>query len=199
MTPDPHDEETQRNRAGRVLSEDDASSKDETNADTGSAVTSDSSEQLSREGDAVESGVAESDASSTESESSVADDAPEDASPAEQYGPVESAGPRDVVVPTRVFKLVTVVTTLLAVPAVVLGFMFLDAATLQTSVARATVLLAVSWLGIPVDESVLSVVFGLLGVALIVAGAGVYIVGSRFRAAGMGNAEEDTDEQSNNG
>jgi hypothetical protein len=115
------------------------------------------------------------------------------------FGPVDDAGPRDIVVPTRLFKLITVVTTLLAVPTVVLGFMFLDAATLQTSVARGTVLFVVTWLGIPVEETIVSALLGLVGIALIAAGAGIYIVGSRFRAAGMGNAEEDTDEESTNG
>ncbi len=115
------------------------------------------------------------------------------------FGPVNDAGPRDIVVPTRLFKLITVVTTLLAVPTVVLGFMFLDAATLQTSVARGTVLFILSWLGIPVEETVVSALLGLVGITLIAAGAGIYVVGSRFRAAGMGNAEEDTDEESTNG
>lgn len=124
---------------------------------------------------------------------------PADGADDDVFGPRTDNGPRDVVVPMRLFKLVTVVTTLLAVPTVVLGFMFLDAATLQTSVARTTVLFAVTWFGIPIEESVLSILFGFIGITLIAGGAGIYIVGSRFRAAGMGNAEEDTDEESTNG
>jgi hypothetical protein len=192
MSPDPHDDETPRNRAGRALPED-----DETNADPDSeprTVNDDPTVAGSPAARESDSGP-----ESAEAGLEASGDSDRDAESTAEYGPVEGAGPRDVVVPTRVFKLVTVVTTLLAVPAVVLGFMFLDAATLQTTVARATVLLVVSWLGVPVDESVLSVVFGLVGIALIVAGAGIYVVGSRFRAAGMGNAEEDTDEHSDNG
>lgn len=116
-----------------------------------------------------------------------------------EFGPVDDGGPRDIVVPSRLFKLITVVTTLIAVPVIVLGFMFLDAATLRTSVARWTVLVVVDWIGLGVSESVISVLLGLVGLGLIVAGAGIYVVGSRFRAAGMGNAEEDTDENQTNG
>lgn len=172
MTPNRPDEETTRNRAGRELSSDHSSE----------APTDHESDDASN----------------------IATDAPSEPADGQEatdteFGPVEEAGPRDIVVPTRLFKLVTVATTLLAVPTVVLGFMFLDAATLQTSVARATVLFVVNWLGIPVDESVVSILLGFVGIGLIALGAGIYIVGSRFRAAGMGNAEEDTDEQSTNG
>jgi hypothetical protein len=185
MTPDRPDEKTTRNRAGRELS-------------------SDRSSEAAPDGDDA-SNTATDDASSEPADSEKATE-PTDEEPAggqeatdAEFGPVEEAGPRDIVVPTRLFKLVTVATTLLAVPTVVLGFMFLDAATLQTSVARATVLFVVNWLGMPIDESVVSIALGFVGIGLIALGAGIYIVGSRFRAAGMGNAEEDSDQESTNG
>lgn len=190
MTSDRPDEETTRNRAGRELSGEPSSgaSTDPESNDTSHTANGDASAEP---GDSTEP------SEPTDEEPSETADG-KDAADTE-FGPVEEAGPRDVVVPTRLFKLVTVATTLLAVPTVVLGFMFLDAATLQTSVARATVLFVVNWLGLPVEESVVSILLGFVGIGLIVLGAGIYIVGSRFRAAGMGNAEEDTDEQSTNG
>lgn len=181
MSPDRRDDGISRNRAGRALSNDGASDDADDDART-DAVADGTSESKESSGDEPDE---------SHSNHRVRAD--------EEFGPVEDTGPRDIVVPARLFKLVTVATTLLAVPAVVLGFMFLDAATLQTSVARRTVLFVVSWLGLPIDESLVSVLLGLVGIGLIAAGAGIYIVGSRFRAAGMGNAEEDTDEGSTNG
>lgn len=111
----------------------------------------------------------------------------------------QGPGGRDVVVPLRIYKLVTVVTTLLAVPLVVLGFMFLDAATLQVSFTRNVILTALGSLGVPVDRGVLSAILAVIGLSIIAVGASVYVVGARFRAAGMGNAKESADEESTNG
>lgn len=108
-------------------------------------------------------------------------------------------GGRDVVVPMRIYKLVTVVTSLLAVPLVVLGFMFLDAATLQVSFMRGVILTALRALGVPVDRGALSAVLAVIGLSVIALGASVYVLGARFRAAGMGNAKESADEESTNG
>lgn len=90
---------------------------------------------------------------------------------------------RDVVVPMRVYKAVTVFTTLFAVVTVVGGFIVLDSATnrAQASLADVDPLLA------------------LLGIGLIVAGAAAYAFSTRFRAEGMGKSKDDTDEGSDNG
>jgi len=90
-----------------------------------------------------------------------------------------TAGPsgREVVVPSRVYKTVTVMSTLLAMAGVVGGFVALDAATNRASAAPEEV-----------DASL-----ALLGLGLIVGGAVAYAFGTRFRAAGLGG---DGDERS---
>jgi hypothetical protein len=106
---------------------------------------------------------------------------------------------RDVVVPMRVYKTVTVFSTLIAVLAVVTGFVLLDAATLGVSVLRELVVLGLSAVGLSVPDGALSAAFAALGLAVIAAGAGVYVLGTRFRARGMGNSQEDSGEGSDNG
>jgi len=90
---------------------------------------------------------------------------------------------RDVVVPMRVYKAVTVFTTLFAVATVVGGFVLLDTATNRAQADLADV------------EPLLA----LLGIGLIVVGAAAYAFSTRFRAAGMGKSKDDTDEVSDNG
>jgi len=90
---------------------------------------------------------------------------------------------RDVVVPMRVYKAVTVFTTLFAVVTVVGGFVVLDSATNR---ARASF-------------SEIDPLLALVGVGLIVAGAAAYAFSTRFRAEGMGKSKDDTDEDSDNG
>jgi hypothetical protein len=90
---------------------------------------------------------------------------------------------RSVVVPNRVYKAVTVFSTLFAVVAVVGGFIVLDAATKRASVAL----------------SEADPILALAGIGLIVAGAATYAFSTRFRAAGMGNAKDVTDVSSDNG
>ena len=90
---------------------------------------------------------------------------------------------RSVVVPTRVYKSVTVFSTLFAVVTVVAGFVSLDAATNRASVSL----------------SEADPVLALSGVGLIVLGAVTYAFSTRFKAAEMGNAKDDDDEPSNNG
>ncbi|WP_443984537.1 DUF7315 family membrane protein [Halorientalis litorea] len=92
-------------------------------------------------------------------------------------------GSRDVEVPMRVYKAVTVFTTLFSVFAVVGGFILLDSAT-----NRATASL-----------SEINAPLALVGIGLIVAGAAAYAFSTRFRAAGMGKSKDDTDEPSDNG
>jgi len=90
---------------------------------------------------------------------------------------------RRVVVPTRVYKSVTVFSTLLAVVCVVGGFIALDRATDRAQAPASEVDL---WLA-------------LLGLGVIVFGAVTYAFSTRFEAEGMGNAKDDTAEQSDNG
>ncbi|MFC6906264.1 DUF7315 family membrane protein [Halalkalicoccus tibetensis] len=88
-----------------------------------------------------------------------------------------------VVVPMRVYKTVTVFSTLFAVVGVVGGFVLLDVATNRAQA----------------DLGDVNPLLALLGVALIVVSAATYAFSTRFRAAEMGNAKESEDEESNNG
>jgi hypothetical protein len=99
----------------------------------------------------------------------------------------------------RIYKTVTVFSTLIAVLAVVTGFVLLDAATLGVSFLRGLVVLGLSAVGLSVPGGVLSAVFATLGLTVIAVGAGVYVLGTRFRARGMGNSQEDSGEGSDNG
>ncbi|WP_085946097.1 DUF7315 family membrane protein [Halosimplex carlsbadense] len=88
-----------------------------------------------------------------------------------------------MVVPDAVYKRVTVFSTLFAVAAVVGGFLLLDVAT-----DRATA-----------ELSEVQPLVALAGLGLIVVGAVTYAFSTRFRADGMGNAKDETDETSDNG
>ena len=109
--------------------------------------------------------------------------ADEAASDGEEDAAGPSGGGRDVVVPLRVYKVVTVFSTLLAVVLVVSGFMALDAAT-----RRATA-----------PPSEIDPALAVLGLAAIAAGGGVYAFASRFRAPGMGTPKPDDDEGAGDG
>lgn len=111
----------------------------------------------------------------------------------------DSRGSRDIVVPMRLYKTVTVFSTLIAVVSVVVGFVLLDAATLSVSFIRGALTGLLGALGVVVAEDVLTAVLALAGLSVIGFGAGVYIIGTRFRARGMGKSQEDSDEGSNNG
>jgi hypothetical protein len=127
---------------------------------------------------------------------SAADDADAD----DADGPTTDAdGRRDVVVPMRLYKTVTVFSTLLAVLGVVVGFVLLDAATIRLSLLRRLLVGLLGAVGVTPPSAVLSAVLAALGLASIVFGAGVYVLGTRFRARGMGNAQEDAAESSNDG
>jgi hypothetical protein len=114
-------------------------------------------------------------------------------------------GRRDVVVPMRLYKTVTVFSTLGAVVTVVVGFILLDAATGTGGILRVLAgLVLVGGAGVDVGAvegwfRALRPVFAALGLGSIGFGAGVYILGSRFRAEGMGNAQDDADEPSHDG
>jgi hypothetical protein len=95
----------------------------------------------------------------------------------------DSGAGRDVVVPLRVYKAVTVFSTLFAVAFVLAGFILLDVAT-----DRATA-----------DVSEIDPGLLIVGLAGIIGGAVVYALGTRFRAAGMGKPKDDADEATDNG
>ncbi|PSQ07082.1 hypothetical protein BRC97_04630 [Halobacteriales archaeon QS_6_71_20] len=103
-----------------------------------------------------------------------------------------------MVVPIAVYKRVTAYATLTAVVAVVSGFVMLDAATLQVSLTRRLLLGVLGAAGVSPPETLTTALFSLLGLGLIGFGAGVYVLGSRFRAEGMGaengNAQDDDPE-----
>ena len=109
------------------------------------------------------------------------------------------AGRREVVVPLRLYKTVTVFSTLIAVVAVVSGFVLLDAATLEVSVLRGLVVAGLAGIGLDPAPDVLSAALAVVALAVIGFGAGVYTLGTRFRAREMGNAQEDGNEGSSNG
>ncbi|MEF8853187.1 MAG: hypothetical protein V5A28_12355 [Haloarculaceae archaeon] len=90
---------------------------------------------------------------------------------------------RSVAVPTRVYKSVTVFSTLFAVLTVVVGFVLLDAATKRASVSLAEA----------------DPVLALAGLGSIVLGTVTYAFSTRFKAEEMGNAKDADDEPSNNG
>ena len=94
-----------------------------------------------------------------------------------------SSGKRDVVVPMRLYKTVTVFSTIIAIAGVLGGFIVLDVATDRTQA----------------DVSEINLILALVGVGMIAFGAVTYAFSTRFRTAEMGNAKDDTDEHSDNG
>jgi hypothetical protein len=90
---------------------------------------------------------------------------------------------KDVVVPLRLYKTVTVFSTLFAVVFVLAGFVMLDSAT-----NRATA-----------ELSEIDPVLGILGLSSLVFGAAVYAFSTRFRTTEMGKAKDDAAEDSDNG
>jgi uncharacterized membrane protein len=103
-------------------------------------------------------------------------------------------GRRDIEVPMRLYKTITVFSTLIAVATVVAGFLLLDAATLQVSFLRAVIAGVLGSVGLAVSTGVLSTVLAVVGLVVIGFGAGVYTLSTRFRAEGMGKSQEDADE-----
>lgn len=94
-----------------------------------------------------------------------------------------TAGGREVEVPMRVYKSVTVFSTLIAVVSVLGGFLLLDQATNR---AR-----------LPASEVDLPLAVAGLGAILL--GAAVYAYSTRFRAAGMGTPKDDAGKEGDNG
>ena len=114
-------------------------------------------------------------------------------------GPREGPSGREVVVPMRLYKTVTVFSTLIAVVLFVLGFVLIDAATLQISLIRRTVITVLAVGGVSPATDVLTALLAIAGLSLIALGSAVYVFGTRFRARGMGKPQEDSSEGSDNG
>ena len=93
---------------------------------------------------------------------------------------------REVEVPLRLYKTVTVFSTLLAVVGVVFGFLLLDAAALGTGLIRGAVEAALAAVSLSPSDSLLSALFAVAGLLSIALGAAVYVLGTRFQAAEMG-------------
>jgi hypothetical protein len=103
--------------------------------------------------------------------------------PDDGTGPREGPTGREIVVPMSIYKVVTVMATLLAMVGVVGGFVLLDAATNRANA--------------PIDE--VNPVVALFGLAFIVAGAAVYAFSTRFRAEGMGKSKTDEGQHRDDG
>jgi uncharacterized membrane protein len=131
--------------------------------------------------------------------SASSDDTDDPSSDADTRRAEGADGRRDVVVPMRLYKTITVFSTLIAIVGVVVGFVLLDAATIRLSLLRRLVIGLLGAVGIVPPSALLSGVLAVLGLASIGLGAGVYVLGTRFRARGMGNPQEDADESSGNG
>lgn len=105
-------------------------------------------------------------------------------------------GGREVVVPLRTYKAVTVFSTLIAIVSVLFGFAFLDAATAEAG--PLPVLFDLLDVSLPIGPDAAGLVLVLFGLTLIGLGAAVYVLGTRFRTTGMRNAQDDSDEPSGN-
>ena len=115
----------------------------------------------------------------------------------EQRTPVDGdeGGRRDIVVPLRLYKTITVFSTLIAAVSILIGFILLDAATLRVSVLRSLIVAGIEAVGITPNQDLLGGLLGIAGLGLMAFGSGVFVLSSRFRAPGMGNAQEDADEE----
>ncbi|MFB6220437.1 MAG: hypothetical protein ABEH90_03275 [Halolamina sp.] len=91
--------------------------------------------------------------------------------------------------PLRLYKTVTVFSTLIAIVAVVIGFLLLDAATIGTGLLRRAVLSLLALLSLSPPETVLSALFAVAGLLFIAGGAAVYVLGTRFKAPEMGGGD----------
>lgn len=90
-----------------------------------------------------------------------------------------------VVVPMRMYKGITVFSTLVATVLVVLGFFLFDAATQAGNPVRQAVVWLAGLAGVVPSSGTLGVGFGLAGIASILLGAGSYVLGTRFKTAEM--------------
>lgn len=92
-------------------------------------------------------------------------------------------GRREVILPERLYRTVTVFSTLIAIVGVVAGFILLDMATQQATASFDDV----------------NVWLAGLAILAILGGGATYAYAARFRAEGMRKDKDATDEPSNNG
>lgn len=123
----------------------------------------------------------------------VAKDAAEDPRN-EPTGPRVGPDGREIVVPFRLYKAVTVFSTLAAVVAYLIGFTLIDAATLQISFVRTTIVYLINSAGIYPSDDALVAVLAITGIGFLVLGTAVYVLGTRFRGQGMGKPQDDSSE-----
>ncbi|GAB7010638.1 DUF7315 family membrane protein [Halorubrum trueperi] len=112
----------------------------------------------------------------------------------EPTGPRTGPAGREVVVPFRLYKVVTVFSTLAAVLAYIVGFTLIDAATLQLSVVRTVIVYLLGSVGLAPSDDMLVAGLSIAGVAFIVGGTAVYVLGTRFRGRGMGKSQDGSNE-----
>lgn len=123
----------------------------------------------------------------------------EDRPDPEPVGPREGPSGREVVVPLSLYKVVTVFSTLIAIVTFIFGFLLLDAATLQASTLRRVLTGLLTAVGAAPPADALTALLAVAGLASIAFGSAVYVLGTRFRAQGMGKSQEDSAEDSDNG
>jgi len=112
----------------------------------------------------------------------------------EPTGPRIGPDGREVVVPFRIYKAVTVFSTLAAVVAYLIGFTLVDAATRQISFVRTTIVYLLNNAGLYPSDDLLVAVLAITGIGFLVAGTAVYVLGTRFRGQGMGKPQGDSSE-----
>ncbi|MFC7323799.1 hypothetical protein ACFQMF_04300 [Halorubrum rutilum] len=112
----------------------------------------------------------------------------------EPTGPRVGPEGREIVVPFRLYKAVTVFSTLAAVVAYLIGFTLVDAATLQISFVRTTIVYLLNSAGLYPSNDALVAALAITGIAFIVAGTAVYVLGTRFRGRGMGKSQDGSGE-----
>lgn len=112
----------------------------------------------------------------------------------EPTGPRVGPDGREVVVPFRLYKAATVFSTLAAVVAYLIGFTLIDAATLQISFVRTTIVYLINSAGLYPSDDVLVAVLAITGIGFLVAGTAVYVLGTRFRGQGMGKPQDGSSE-----
>jgi len=108
-------------------------------------------------------------------------------------------GRREVEVPMRLYKTVTVFSTLIAVVAVVVGFLFLDAATLSISLVGSGIRGLATAVGVSASAQMWTTLFAVGGIGWIAAGAGIYILGSRFTSPRMRKSQATVEGDTDNG
>lgn len=123
----------------------------------------------------------------------IAADEQEDAR-SEPTGPRIGPDGREIVVPFRLYKAVTVFSTLAAVVAYLIGFTLVDAATLQISFVWTVIVYLLNSAGLYPSDDVLVATLAITGIAFIVGGTAVYVLGTRFRGQGMGKSQDDSGE-----